>query len=58
MAFEDVGIAYYSEQDYSQRVLTHPNAKSLPENIETTANKWKNPYAEAYLWIKGEYLDV
>ena len=58
MQFEDVGIAYYSEQDYNKRVLTHPNSQDLQEKIETTAKKWKNPYTEAYLWLKGEFLDV
>lgn len=58
MQFEDVGIAYYSEQDYNKRVLTHPNAGELPAKIEATSKKWKNPYTEAYLWLKGEYLDV
>ena len=58
MEYEDKAISYYSEQDYKKRTLTHPNADDLKERIETSANKWKNPYKDAYIWLKGELLDV
>jgi hypothetical protein len=58
MKFEDVAIAYYADQDYNKRSLTHPNASDLKERIETTCNKFKNPYRDAYIWLKGEFLDV
>jgi hypothetical protein len=38
--------------------LTHPNADDLEERIKTSATKWKNPYRDAYIWLKGELLDV
>ena len=31
MKFEDIGIAYYSDQDYNQRVLTHPSCDELKD---------------------------
>jgi hypothetical protein len=27
--YEDVGVAYYSDQDYNKRVLTHPKCEGL-----------------------------
>lgn len=56
--YEDVGIAYYSDQDYNQRVLTHPKCADLPEKIEENSKSLKNSYKDAYLWLKGEFLDV
>jgi hypothetical protein len=58
MKFEDIGIAYYSDQDYNQRVLTHPSCEDLKEKIEQSSRKTKNSYRDAYLWLKGEFLDV
>lgn len=58
MKYEDVGLAYYADSDYNKRILTHPNASELKEKIDDSATKWKNPYREAYIWLKGEYLDV
>mmetsp|Transcript_15928 Transcript_15928/g.24608 ORF Transcript_15928/g.24608 Transcript_15928/m.24608 type:complete len:146 (+) Transcript_15928:960-1397(+) len=58
MKFEDIGIAYYSDQDYNQRVLTHPSCSELKDKVEQTGRKVKNPYRDAYLWLKGEFLDV
>ena len=58
MKYEDVGIAYYSDQDYSKRVLTHPRCENLKERMEENQKKLKNSYKDAYLWIKGEFLDI
>lgn len=56
--YEDVGLAYYSNQDYTRRVLTHPDQVELKERIDDTQTKYKNAYNDAYLWIKGEFLDI
>lgn len=56
--YEDIGIAYYSDQDPSKKTLTHPDSEDIKERIEKSSRKWKNPYREAYLWLKGEFLDV
>lgn len=58
MKYEDVAIAYYSDQDYNKRTLTNPAADDLKERITTDTQKIKNPYRDAYLWLKGELLDV
>lgn len=58
MKFEDIGIAYYSDNEDQKRILTHPQSTDLKERIEENSSKWKNPYKEAYLWVKGEFLDV
>ena len=58
MKYEDIGLAYYSDQDYKKRTLTHPDSEDLKERIEKSSKKWKNPYREAYIWLKGEFLDV
>jgi len=58
MKYEDIGVAYYSDQDYNKRTLTNPSASDLKERIDASATKWKNPYTDAYIWLKGEFLDV
>ena len=58
MKYEDIGLAYESDQDYKKRTLTHPDSEDLKERIEKSSKKWKNPYREAYIWLKGEFLDV
>lgn len=30
----------------------------MRESINPTIKEWKNPYREAYIWIKGELLDL
>uniref|UniRef100_A0A7S3CRU8 Uncharacterized protein n=1 Tax=Strombidium rassoulzadegani TaxID=1082188 RepID=A0A7S3CRU8_9SPIT len=58
MKYEDVGLAYYSDQDYNKRVLTHPKCENLKDRIEENKQKSKNSYRDSYLWFKGEFLDV
>lgn len=33
MKYEDIGLAYYSDQDLEKRILTHPQADDLNERI-------------------------
>jgi hypothetical protein len=58
MKYEDIGIAYYSDQDYNKRILTHPNCEDLKNKVQKNLVKTKNPYRDSYIWIKGEFLDV
>jgi len=30
----------------------------MKEKIDHTFKKWKNPYKDAYYWLKGELLDL
>ena len=39
-------------------MLTHPSCDDLKDKVQNHSKKTKNPYRDAYLWIKGEYLDV
>jgi hypothetical protein len=56
--FEDVGIEYYGDQVAEKRSLTHPSQSDLKERIDEGAKQLKNPYREAYIWLKGEFMDV
>ena len=38
--------------------MTHVTKEGLLEKVKAAEAKLKNPHQEAYLWIKGEYLDV
>ena len=58
MKYEDIALAYYSDQDYNKRILTHPNIDDLKEKLENNSKRVKNPYFNAYMWIKGEFLDI
>lgn len=58
MKYEDVAMAYYADQDYNKRILTHPTAEDLKDKLASNLKKVKNPYTDAYLWIKGEFLDI
>jgi hypothetical protein len=58
MKYEDIATAYYSDQDYNKRILTHPNCEDLKDRVSANVKKTKNPYRDAYLWLKGEFLDV
>ena len=58
MKYEEVGLAYYTDQDQAQRILTGENNADLKERVEKAEKKAKNPYRDAYIWMKGEFLDV
>ena len=58
MKYEDIGLAYYSDADYNKRILTNPENADLKDKVAKAERKAKNPYKEAYIWLKGEYLDV
>jgi len=56
--FEETAVDYYADGDRALRIMTHPAAAELSTNIDETIKSWKNPFREAWLWIKGELLDV
>lgn len=58
MKYEDQNLEYYSDSDLSKRILTHPSSGDMKERIDTTSKGWKNPYKDAYIWLKGELLDI
>lgn len=58
LKYEDTCLDFYADGEISQRALTHPGATETKESIGPTIKQWKNPYREAYIWIKGELLDL
>ena len=57
--YEDQNVEYYSESDPNKRIMTNPSSGGdIKEKIDTTYKGWKNPYKEAYIWLKGELLDL
>jgi hypothetical protein len=58
LKYEDTCLDFYADGEISQRALTHPGATETKESIAPTIKQWKNPYREAYIWIKGELLDL
>lgn len=43
----------------NRRILTHPNKEEFKDKIKKTVSTgWVNPYKAAYLWFKGELLDM
>ena len=58
MKYEEVGLAYYTDQDTAQRILTNESNADLKDRLQKSETKAKNPYRDAYIWMKGEYLDV
>ena len=39
-------------------MYTHPDHSELKEKFKTAEKKVVNPYREAYIWIKGEHLNL
>jgi len=58
MQYEASALEYFSENDMNSRVLTHPKAGDLNENLTTMVANFRNPFLEAAVWIKGEMLDI
>lgn len=57
--YENQNVDYYSDQDLDKRILTHPNKEEFKEKIKKAVSTgWVNPYKAAYLWFKGELLDM
>jgi len=53
-----MSIDAYSDGDRTNRVLSHPIAQELPEKISESVEKWRNPFREAFLTLRGEVLDL
>ena len=58
MAFEDMSVDCYSDGDRTKRVLSHPIAQDLPVKITENVEKWRNPFKEAWMGLRGEMLDI
>lgn len=58
MKYEDIAVDYYSDCDVSKRTLTHPGVGDIKQKVVDAFNQVNNPYADAYIWLKGEQLDM
>ena len=58
MAFEDMAIDCYSDGDRTKRVLSHPIAQEFPVKIAENIEKWRNPFKDAWMTLRGEVLDL
>ena len=56
--YEELNIEYYSEADLTKRILTHPSSGDVAERIESSQGNWSSTFKDAYIWIKGELLDI
>lgn len=59
VTYEDNNIEYYGEADPGKKVLANPSTGS--DFLERYQNQWKslrNPFKDAYYWLKGELLDL
>lgn len=56
--FEHKAVEYYSENSMEMRILTHPKAGDIKDTVGEITRKYKNPFLEAALWIRGEMLDI
>ncbi len=57
--YEENNIEYYSESDVSRRIIANPVAgPDAVEKYNSNIKSLKNPFREAYYWLKGEYLDL
>jgi sorting nexin-1/2 len=58
LKYEDNNLEYYSDSDHTKRNLTNPGKGDFKEQSDTAFKALKNPYRDAYYWLKGELLDI
>ena len=58
LEFEDMAIDSLSDGDRTKRVLSHPIAQELPTKIAENIEKWRNPFKDAWMGLRGEVLDL
>lgn len=57
--YEDNNLEYVSESDATKRILTNPmRGGEFGDKFTTQWKGMRNPYKEAYYWLKGELLDL
>jgi hypothetical protein len=58
LKYEDNNLEYYAESDANKKLATNPAGSDFRMNFDTTFNSWRNPFKDAYFWLKGEILDL
>lgn len=57
--YEDNNLEYVTEADSGKRILTNPmRGQEFGEKFSTQWKGMRNPFKEAYYWLKGELLDL
>lgn len=56
--FEHAASDFFNDSNPQARVFTHPEEDKLEDEILTSVNTLKNPWAETLIWLKGELLDT
>jgi hypothetical protein len=57
--YEEVNIEYYGESDVTKKAITNPAFEGdIREKAETAFKGWRNPFRDAYIWLKGELMDL
>lgn len=56
--FEEMSLDFYADGNSEKRVLTHPSAGDMKQKVGDSLAQYKNPYEEAYTWVRGEMLDI
>ena len=57
--YEDNNIEYFAESDVTKKVYSNPTSGN--DIVDKITQQWKyqrNPYKDAYYWLKGELLDL
>jgi hypothetical protein len=58
MKYEDIAVDYFSDCDVNKRSMTHPGVGDVKQKVVDAYNQVNNPFRDAYIWIKGEQLDM
>lgn len=58
MKYEDIAVDYFSDCDVNKRTMTHPGVGDVKQKVVDAYNQVNNPFRDAYIWIKGEQLDM
>ena len=53
-----MSIDCYSDGDRTKRALSHPIAQDIPDKVKENIEKWRNPFKEAWMTLRGECLDI
>lgn len=57
--YEEVNVEYYSESDVTKKAINNPAFDAdIKENAENAFKGWRNPFRDAYIWLKGELMDL
>lgn len=59
MKYEEIAVTFYGNDVQGvERPLTDPTREDLRGALLDTEKSQRNPYRDAALWVKGEYLDL